>query len=830
MYTYREGAKLALVKERDRMVIRLPIASVRGIALPDVNDLEAVSANSTRVRVPAAKLDAEMETARRIAPTHHAYNVSDTGAEFLITDRVIVTFKRSPKVKQLDAFAANWGLLLADRYTDRDFLFQLSNHAGVNPVKLVVKLTEQEDSVARAENDLNHRAKRSNLQLPTDPSYARQWFLHTNYTHAEYDSRSSVNCEGAWRLMNSFGNPNVVIALTDDGCKLDHRDLDSPNKFAGWAYFSGTRLVTSNDVDADRTLMYSAGENHGTSCAGVAAAEADSVLTVGAAPGCRLLPIKWELSGAYLLTSDSKLMTVLNYIADKADVMSNSWGRVPTALYATAVIDRIRQLARNGGRRGNGIVFLWAAGSDNCPINHDASTTRIPYTDGWEVGPGGDWTWIGPTRATIFRNNLVGIPGVAHVGALASNAQRSHYSNYGTGLELCAPSGNRHAYYRAVVTGLGVTTATSASAAVTHAFGGTSSATPLTAGIAALVISANPTLSALDVLAILKSTASRNLNFNGYARTAPSTFDADTNWDVSPVPPFDRPDFQTGVDPDGPWSPWFGHGRVDAEAAVAEALRRSASGSGAAGAVNLTIQPNIPIPDHSVNGVRSVQHVAEVGRVRDIAIGVDITHTWIGDLRIQITAPNGRAATLHDRAGTNADNINRTYNTTNTSALAALLNIPAAGDWTLFVQDLARYDSGTLNAWTLSVTIVPSPTEVVDVAAVRIPDNNPAGVTRTIEIGAGAAIDDVAIKVDITHPYVHDLHITITPPNGSVIPLPLGVVASNGHLRRTWRAAEVVELNALRGTSRAGPWKLHVADRARLDEGKLNQWSIELTP
>jgi subtilisin family serine protease len=88
--------------------------------------------------------------------------------------------------------------------------------------------------------------------------------------------------------------------------------------------------------------MYKPGANHGTACCGVIAGEVDAQLTVGAAPGCRLLPIQWESSGPSLFISDSKLLTVLDYIADKADVMSNSWGGVPTSLWALPVISRIK--------------------------------------------------------------------------------------------------------------------------------------------------------------------------------------------------------------------------------------------------------------------------------------------------------------------------------------------------------------------------------------------------------------------------------------------------------------------------------------------------------
>jgi hypothetical protein len=118
---------------------------------------------------------------------------------------------------------------------------------------------------------------------------------------------------------------------------------------------------------------------------------------------------------------------------------------------------------------------LWAAGNENCPINHQADQP-VPFTDGWEL-INGSWEWVGVKTSSFFSNDLVDIPGVMHIGALASTAQRSHYSNYGPGVEICAPSSNSHAYFRMQLDGLGITTATCKTAGIRHTFGGTSSAT-----------------------------------------------------------------------------------------------------------------------------------------------------------------------------------------------------------------------------------------------------------------------------------------------------------------------------------------------------------------
>ncbi|MEU3643773.1 S8 family serine peptidase [Lentzea sp. NPDC034063] len=77
-------------------------------------------------------------------------------------------------------------------------------------------------------------------------------------------------------------------------------------------------------------------------------------------------------------------------------------------------------------------------------------------------------------------------------------------------------------------------------------------------------------------------------------------------------------------------------------------------------------------------------------------IKVSITHTYKGDLVVDLVAPDGTVVNLHNRTGGSADNINETY-TKNLSGEAA------NGTWTLRVRDAAFLDTGTLNNWTLDV-------------------------------------------------------------------------------------------------------------------------------
>jgi subtilisin family serine protease len=568
VYTYRNGKKIMLSKKDNQFVVR---ATPTDINLDKATNTEKLGSQATRMTVLPADLETMMTQNREIAPTHHAYSIADTDEDFIISDRIIVTFKKDISDEDLVSFEAKYGLIRKSVYSPRDFLFQLTIHTGMNPVKLVVKITEEEkDTVALVEHDLTQRMKMSDLTLPSDPVYNRQWHLHQRLSHPDVDVRSSSRCESAWQLANSFGSSDVVIGLSDDGCKLDHPDFNSVNKFAGWGYFQGDSFITMNSIDAVPSNMYQSGANHGTACAGVIAGEADGVLTVGAAPACRLVPIKWESDGFGLFVDDSKLMATLNYIADKVDVFSNSWGSTPSNLFATVVVERIRQLAINGGRRGKGIVFLWAAGNENCPINH-TGTVQIPYSNGWR-SIAGSWQWVGVRRSRTFESNLVNVPGVMYVAALASTAQRSHYSNYGNGIAICGPTSNGHTYWRGTARGLGISTTTGEASQVDDEFGGTSSATPLVAGIAGLVISANPDLTALEVISILKKTASKDLNMNGYPRSQPMAADPDTSWDISPISPHNTGNFTDIGSSEGTWSSWFGHGKVDAEAAVRRAI------------------------------------------------------------------------------------------------------------------------------------------------------------------------------------------------------------------------------------------------------------------
>lgn len=94
--------------------------------------------------------------------------------------------------------------------------------------------------------------------------------------------------------------------------------------------------------------------------------------------------------------------------------------------------------------------------------------------------------------------------------------------------------------------------------------------------------------------------------------------------------------------------------------------------------------------------------------VSDVTVDLDITHTWRGDLVVELTDPDGTTVRLHDNTGSSSDDIIGTYPTTLTvdgpGTLADFNGGVGNGDWTLSVEDTATFsDDGTFNSFTVKV-------------------------------------------------------------------------------------------------------------------------------
>jgi hypothetical protein len=78
------------------------------------------------------------------------------------------------------------------------------------------------------------------------------------------------------------------------------------------------------------------------------------------------------------------------------------------------------------------------------------------------------------------------------------------------------------------------------------------------------------------------------------------------------------------------------------------------------------------------------------------AISVNIVHTFRGDLVVELLAADGSTYLLHNRTGGGADNIAQTF-------IVNLSSEPKTGLWRLRVRDHARYDTGYINSWSVSL-------------------------------------------------------------------------------------------------------------------------------
>ncbi|MEU9629266.1 MULTISPECIES: S8 family peptidase [Streptomyces] len=242
-------------------------------------------------------------------------------------------------------------------------------------------------------------------------------------------------------------------------------------------------------------------------------------------------------------------------------------------------------------------------------------------------------------------NNVIAVAATNRAGSRAS------YSNYGSLVDIAAPGGEtRTSTANGILSTLNSGTKTPSSENYAS-YQGTSMATPHVAGLAALMKSANSALTPAQIESAIKANA----------RALPGTC-----------------------------SGGCGAGLADAAKTVQAVKGGTSTGT------TFSSATAVAIPD---NGAAIESPISVTGRSGNapsaLQVGVDITHTYRGDLVIDLVAPDGSAYRLKSAASDSADNVNTTY-TVNASGEAA------NGTWKLRVQDTAAQDTGTLNGWKLT--------------------------------------------------------------------------------------------------------------------------------
>lgn len=304
--------------------------------------------------------------------------------------------------------------------------------------------------------------------------------IHSEQWHLT-GSADNVDIRKAWRITQ--GKPSIAVAVLDDGVEIKHPDLkrrikkdadghpgrdffvpdDSPEhhdpnpKVFNWPYDE----LAGNDI-------------HGTPCAGVICASGASKNVRGAAPRCKVLPVK--IFHADAIAPDEYIANAIRYSAANADILSCSW----SGPYSPDVESAITEDAGDA-RGGKGAAVFCAAGNESSSVGY-------------------------PAR----------LPAAVAVGASTHKAKLAHYSNTGPEISVVAPSsGDGRGIYCSDVAianrgfNLGSADAGGADGVHTNDFGGTSSATPLAAGVAALMLSVKPSLTREEVREILQETADK---------------------------------------------------------------------------------------------------------------------------------------------------------------------------------------------------------------------------------------------------------------------------------------------------------------------------------
>ncbi len=296
--------------------------------------------------------------------------------------------------------------------------------------------------------------------------------------------------------------------------------------------------------------------------------------------------------------------------------------------------------------------------------------------------------------------------------------------------------------------------------------------------------------------------------------------------------------FADSTTPDSKW--WDGTASnldifdITAPGSTVSFKARLSPGGGDVETVTGESAPGLAIPDRQAAGVTDVITLDQDVTIASVKVTLDISHTYRGDLRVTLLAPSGDAVVLHQRhQGGRGDDIRRTFDESDLQALATLHGQSTLGDWSLLVQDLARFDHGTLNRWALEVTGIASeqgPVVLEESLGTHIPDDDPAGIERSLATDASGDVGGVEVSVDVTHTWINDLRISLRSPAGTDVVLHDQTGGSADDVVQTYTAATTPALAGLAGESIRGDWKLRVSDHAGADLGKLNSWRVVIQP
>lgn len=451
---------------------------------------------------------------------------------------------------------------------------------------------------------------------PTDTLYGSQWHFTSLGTRG-----SELLIQRIW---NEYDGTGIFVGVYDDGIQISHPDLDNNYNSALHVVIAGQTLSGINTSSA---------YPHGTSVAGLIAAENNGSDTVGVAFGADVTGINiFNPSGSIYINSANA--TVLNNFFNAVrqgtnfDVINNSWGTSPDYFpdqnlnnpdsFAARVVDAYEYISENG-REGLGTIIVQSAGNDMRP----------------SIGDG-----VNSTRFTIT------------VGALRESGYKASYSNWGADLLVTAPGGDDPDLGEpGIVTtdltgqsGYNLRNNPGGSYAYTDDFGGTSAAAPIVSGVVALMLDANSGLGWRDVQNILATSAD-------YAGPEISLSPPNTIWEINGAENWNGGGMHI--------SPNHGFGEVNAYAAVRMAEVWTLFSSAKASANEELVTSGVLAPQLVLPSIATVTYqftITDHLDMEHVDLTLGIQHPDFTNISFTLISPSGTSIQVLRTGSGNPDN------------------------------------------------------------------------------------------------------------------------------------------------------------------------------
>jgi hypothetical protein len=440
----------------------------------------------------------ELRAQPEVSVGTHVWNVGeDEETPFIPTGNLYVEFKPGTKAAKQQEIIENMNLSVKETVGPHAFRLAVTPQSP-NPIKCVMAL-QKNKAIAIAEPELLTLPVTNNFMQPGGRFMSTQWHLENKgssipivdipnavFGSSHFKPGADAKVRAAWQHIGHLGSKNIKIAVIDTGFDVEHPQLRGDGTKVRTPFNAGNRTP-----DASPWYQASDGSwgvySHGTSCAAVAAGALDNQGILGAAPNARIIPIRLDI------LSDEAIRNAFEHaMLNGADIISCSLGFPRPVPLSTFVSNYLARVAREG-RGGKGIPMFFAAGNAN-PASNNMPRLISDFA-------------AHPDSICVTASNSLDEP--------------SDYSFYGPNAFICAPTNGND--------GVGITTATvdvgpdgrSLAHQYTSGFGGTSSATPLAAGVCALMLSVNPNLTVAQIRGILRQSADRiggGYNANGHSQ------------------------------------------------------------------------------------------------------------------------------------------------------------------------------------------------------------------------------------------------------------------------------------------------------------------------